>query len=113
MLLALAEKAGQGMASKQLLKIFSCRECQGDVPVNCPATSRCSGLRSETSMSGGPQLMTLPAGTGGGAAGLEPSRENTHLSSSNESLEIVTTMKKAVDVQGRLENNQERLVAAG
>ncbi|XP_034561235.1 uncharacterized protein LOC117828305 [Notolabrus celidotus] len=55
----MAEKKGQDMGSKQLLKKVSCRECQGEVPVHFPATRRCSGLRGETSMSGGPQLMTL------------------------------------------------------
>ena len=70
------------MGSKQLLKKVSCRECQRDVPVHCPATRRCSGLRGETSMNGGPQLMTLQLtkwGTGGGAASLELSRNYTHL----------------------------------
>ncbi len=38
---------------------FCCRGCQGEVPVHCPANRRRSGLRGETSMSGGLQLKTL------------------------------------------------------
>ncbi len=38
---------------------FCCRGCQREVPVHCPATRRRSGLRGETSMSGGLQLKTL------------------------------------------------------
>ncbi len=58
-LLVLAEEARQGSESKQLLKRVSCRECQGDMSaLHCNVTRRCSGLTDETSMSGGPQLMT-------------------------------------------------------
>lgn len=57
--LAVAEEAGQGMGSEQLLRKVSCRECLGDVSGHCPVSRRCSGLRCETSMNGGPQLMTL------------------------------------------------------
>ncbi len=38
---------------------FCCRGCQREIPVHCPATRRRSGLRGETSMSGGLQLKTL------------------------------------------------------
>lgn len=57
--LAVAEEAGQDMGSEQLLRKVSCRECLGDVSGHCPASRRSSGLRGETSMNGGPQLMTL------------------------------------------------------
>lgn len=41
------------------MKSISCKQCWGDVPIHWPATRKCSGLRGETSMNGGPQLMTL------------------------------------------------------
>ncbi|KAJ8353202.1 hypothetical protein SKAU_G00207690 [Synaphobranchus kaupii] len=52
-------------------------------------------------------------GTGEGAAGLEPSRSNMYLYKPNAFLETVTTVNRAVGVQERFEDNQERLVAAG
>lgn len=40
--LALVEKMRQGMGNKQFLKMISCRECQGEVPVHCLTTRRVS-----------------------------------------------------------------------
>ncbi|XP_039613882.1 dehydrogenase/reductase SDR family member 7-like [Polypterus senegalus] len=37
----------------------SCRGCQADVPVLCPISRRCSGIRDEMSVNGSLQLITL------------------------------------------------------
>ncbi len=92
---------------------FYCRGCQGDVPVHCPATRRRSGLRGLPQRRGRPCHAQSTTGTVGGATGLRV-RQKDHLAVQNNAfLETVATVNRAVGVQGRLEDNQERLVAAG